>query len=42
VVDVNVNYVVDRGFVDFDPSRVTWDAIAGILGSRGYVVVRRR
>jgi Cu+-exporting ATPase len=42
VVDVNVNYVVDRGFVEFDPARTTWDAIAGLLSSRGYTVARVR
>jgi len=42
VHDANVNYVVDRGFVEFDPSRTTWSAIAHLLAGRGYSVVRLR
>jgi len=42
VIDVNVNYVADRGFVEFDPSRTGWDALAHALEARGYGVVRRR
>ncbi|MGQ0797796.1 MAG: heavy-metal-associated domain-containing protein [Methanobacteriota archaeon] len=39
VLDANVNYVADRGFVEFDPSRTTWAAIAQLLAGRGYSVV---
>ncbi|HKZ88849.1 MAG TPA: heavy metal-associated domain-containing protein [Thermoplasmata archaeon] len=42
ILDVNVNYVADRGFVEFDPSRVAWDAIQRMLTGRGYTVVRTR
>lgn len=42
VVDVNVNYVVDKGFVEFDPETTTWDVVAKSLTDRGYAVVRTR
>lgn len=42
VVDVNINYVVDRGFVEFDPGRTTWATVANALADRGYTVARTR
>lgn len=42
VLEVNINYVVDRGYVEFDATRTSWDSIAKALEDKGYVVVRRR
>ena len=39
VVDVNINYVVDRGYVEFDPDLASWDRVAAALVGRGYMVV---
>lgn len=40
IVEMNVNYMIDKGYVEFDPSQATWDAIAKALAGRGYAVVR--
>ncbi|HKZ98782.1 MAG TPA: heavy metal-associated domain-containing protein [Thermoplasmata archaeon] len=42
VLDVNINYMVDKGYVELDPARVTWDAVERALQARGYTVVRTR
>ena len=39
VRDANVNYMVDRGFVEFDPAQTSWETIAKVLKARGYAVV---
>ena len=39
VVDVNINYIVDRGYVEFDPDVTSWDQVAAALVGRGYMVV---
>lgn len=39
IVDVNINYMVERGYVELDPSQVSWDRVAAVLGARGYTVV---
>ncbi len=40
--EININYVIDRGSVEFDPETVTWDAVSKALSNRGYAVVRTR
>ncbi len=40
VLEANVNYVVDKGFVEFDPDRTSWDALEKVLSVRGYAVMR--
>ncbi len=42
ISEININYVIDRGFVEFDPEKVTWDAVSKALTDRGYTVVRTR
>lgn len=42
VQDVNINYMLDKGYVEFDPARVSWDSVAKALEARGYRVVRIR
>lgn len=39
VLDANINYVVDRGYVEFDPEQVTWERVAAALTARGYTAV---
>ncbi len=42
VREINVNYVVNRGYVDFDPDQVDEKAIEDRLKERtGLIVVRR-
>lgn len=40
VVDANLNYMVDTGFVEFDPAVTSWATVARSLENRGYFVVR--
>lgn len=42
VVEININYVVDRGYVEFDPTRTSWEAVSGALERRGYTVRKVR
>lgn len=42
VLEVNINSIVDRGYVEFDATRTSWDSVAKAMEDRGYVVVRRR
>ena len=42
VVEVNINYVVDRGYVDFDPAQTSWDIVSKALQDRGYTVAKSR
>ncbi len=38
----NVNYLVDKGMVEFDPEETSWDSIERALEKRGYRVMRTR
>lgn len=42
VVEININYVVDRGYVEFDPSQTSWDSVSKALADRGYLAVKVR
>ena len=42
ITEININYVIDKGFVEFDPEKITWDAVSKALSDRGYTVVRTR
>jgi len=42
VVEININYVADRGYVDFDPARTSWDIVSKALRDRDYTVARTR
>lgn len=42
ILEININYVADRGFVRFNPTETSWDTIARSLASRGYQVTRVR
>lgn len=40
--EVHINYVIAKGYVEFDPAHVSWDAVAKALGDRGYAAVKTR
>jgi len=40
--EININYVMDKGYVEFDPETISWDAVSKALTDRGYAVVRTR
>jgi Cu+-exporting ATPase len=42
VLDANINYMIDKGYVEFDPTKISWDEVERALRSRGYSVVRAR
>ncbi len=42
ITEININYVINKGFVEFDPDRIAWDAVAKALSDRGYTIVRAR
>lgn len=42
LVEISINYVVDRGYVDFDPAQTSWDTVSKALRDRGYAVAKTR
>ncbi len=42
IAEININYMIDKGYVEFDPERITWDAVSYALTKRGYTVVKTR
>lgn len=42
IAEININYMINKGYVEFDPERITWDAVFKALTDRGYSVVRTR
>ncbi len=42
IAEININYVINKGYVEFDPERITWDAVSKALTDRGYTVVKTR
>ncbi len=42
IAEININYMVNQGYVEFDPDRISWDAVSEALTHRGYTVVKRR
>lgn len=42
VLDVNINYMFDKGYVEFDPARIAWEDVEKALRARGYAVFRAR
>ncbi|HEX9340084.1 MAG TPA: heavy metal-associated domain-containing protein [Thermoplasmata archaeon] len=40
IIEANVNCVIDKGFVEFDPEKTSWDAVARVLEKRGYHVLK--
>lgn len=39
ILEVNINYMIDKGFVEFDPARTSWAEVAKALQTRGYTAV---
>lgn len=42
IAEININYVIDKGYVEFDPETITWEAVSKALTERGYTVVKTR
>ncbi len=42
IAEININYMVNKGYVEFEPARITWDEVSKALTDRGYTVVRTR
>lgn len=42
ITEININYVINKGYVEFDPEKMTWEAVAKALTDRGYAVVPTR
>ncbi len=42
IAEININYMVNKGYVEFDPGRITWDEVSKALTDRGYTVVKTR
>jgi len=42
IAEININYMINKGYVEFDTAKITWDAVSQALTSRGYTVVRTR
>lgn len=42
ITEININYVIDKGYVEFDPEAITWEAVAKAIERRGFTVVRTR
>ena len=42
IAEININYMINKGYVEFDPEQITWDAVSKALTDRGYSIVRTR
>lgn len=42
IVEINVNYMIDKGSVEFDPAQTSWERVSKALADRGYLAVRVR
>ena len=42
VMEININYMINKGYVEFDSETITWDLVAKALTDRGYAVVKAR
>ena len=42
IAEININYMINKGYVEFDPETITWDAVSKALTDRGYTVVKTR
>lgn len=42
IAEININYIISKGYVEFDPERTSWDAVSKALVDRGYSVVKTR
>ena len=42
IVEININYMINKGYVEFNPEVISWDGVAKALGDRGYTIARTR
>lgn len=42
IAEININYMINKGYVEFNPQQITWDAVSKALTDRGYSIVRTR
>ena len=42
IAEININYMSNKGYVEVDPERISWDAVSKALTDRGYMVVKTR
>jgi Cu+-exporting ATPase len=42
IVEININYMINKGYVEFDPKRITWEGVSSALTQRGYAVIKTR
>ncbi len=42
IAEININYMVNKGYVEFDPEKITWEGVSQALTHRGYTVVKTR
>ena len=42
IAEININYMINKGYVEFDPRTITWDTVSKALTDRGYAVVPTR
>lgn len=42
IVEININYMINKGYAEFDPQRITWEAVSKALTDRGYTIVKTR
>ncbi len=42
IVEININYMINKGYAEFDPERITWEAVSKALTDRGYTIVKTR
>ncbi len=42
IAEININYMINKGYVEFNPEAITWDAVSKALTDRGYTVVKTR
>ncbi len=42
ITEININYVANKGYVEFDPEKMTWEAVSKALTDRGYTVIKTR
>lgn len=42
IQEININYMINKGYVEFDPAKITWDLVSRALRDRGYAVVKTR
>ena len=42
ITEININYVANKGYVEFDPEKMTWEAVSKALTDRGFTVIKTR